>query len=129
MASTPAFNEENTKPDLWREAFAILSAVNQKQYEDCSTNMLEVLKQVRNHLLVPRELYLLTFDCLKKVQEATESKKQECVSKGWKLYRNKQGDEVKLRHVLEKLSVWVKGVINVIDIGVSFDKSGHAALP
>ena len=64
-----------------------------------------------------------------KVHEAAESKKQDCVSKGWKVYRNKQGEEVKLRHVLEKVVVWVKGIINVVDKGVSFDQSGHAALP
>ncbi len=46
-----------------------------------------------------------------------------------KVYRNKQGEEVKLRHVLEKVSVWVKGIINIVDVGVSFDQSGHAALP
>ena len=64
-----------------------------------------------------------------KVQETTESKKQDCISKGWKVYRNKQGEEVKLRHVLEKVSVWVKAIISVVDVGVSFDQSGHAALP
>lgn len=64
-----------------------------------------------------------------KVQETTESKKQDCVSKGWEVYRNKQGEEVKLRHVLEKVSVWVKGIINIVDVGVFFDQSGHAALP
>ena len=64
-----------------------------------------------------------------KVHEATESKKQDCVSKGWKLYRNKQGEEVKLRHVLAKVVVWVEGIINIVDMGVSFDQSGHAALP
>ena len=64
-----------------------------------------------------------------KVQEATESKKKDCISKGWKLYRNKKGEEVKLRHVLEKISTWVKTIIKVVDVGVSADQSGHATLP
>ena len=71
----------------------------------------------------------MTDDFFDKVHEATESRKQDCVSKGWKLYRNKQGEEVKLRHVLEKVAVWVKGIINIVDMGISFDHSGHAALP
>ena len=66
---------------------------------------------------------------LNKVQEATESKKELCVAEGWRIYRNKNGEEVKLRHVLEKISVWVKGIIKVFDVGVSMDQSGHAALP
>ena len=57
------------------------------------------------------------------------SKREQCVAKGWRLYRNKHGEEVKLRHVLEKISVWVKEIIKVIDVGVSMDQSGHAALP
>ena len=64
-----------------------------------------------------------------KVQEATESKQKDCVSKGWRVYRNKDGEEVKLRHVLEKISVWVKEIIKIVDVGVSLDQSGHAALP
>lgn len=66
---------------------------------------------------------------LNKVQEATESKKNLCVAKGWRIYRNKHGEEVKLRHVLEKVSVWVREIIKIIDIGVSLDQSGHTALP
>jgi len=42
---------------------------------------------------------------LNQVQEATKSKKELCVAKGWRIYRNKNGEEVKLRHVLEKISV------------------------
>lgn len=51
------------------------------------------------------------------------------MKKGWRIYRNKAGEDVKLRHVLEKISVWVKGIMSVIDMGVSLDKSGNAALP
>ena len=63
------------------------------------------------------------------IRVAAEDKKTLCVSKGWRVYRNKQGEEVKIRQVLEKLSVWVKGMLKVIDKGVAFDRSGHAALP
>ena len=64
-----------------------------------------------------------------KVQEATESNQKDCVSRGWRVYRNKNGEEVKLRHVLEKISVWVKEIVKIIDVGVSLDQSGYAALP
>lgn len=63
------------------------------------------------------------------VHEATENAKEACVAKGWNVYRKKNGEKLKLRHVLEKLSVWVESAIKVIDLGVSFDHSGHAALP
>ena len=66
---------------------------------------------------------------LDKVQKATKSSQDDCVKKGWKLYRNTKGEEVKLRHVLEKIHVWVGEIIKVVDIGVSADQSGHAALP
>lgn len=36
---------------------------------------------------------------------------------------------MKLRHVLEKVSVWITEVIKVVDVVISFDKSGQAALP
>jgi len=52
-----------------------------------------------------------------------------CIVKGWRIYRNKNNEDVKLRHVLERISVWVQGVTKVIDLGVSLDQSGHAALP
>lgn len=45
------------------------------------------------------------------------------------MYRNKQGEDVKLRHVLEKISAWVTEVVNIVDVPVSFDPSGHEALP
>ena len=45
------------------------------------------------------------------------------------MYRNKKGEEVKLLHVLQKLSTWVKEAMKIVDVGISFDQSGHAALP
>lgn len=64
-----------------------------------------------------------------KVHEATENTKEACLAKGWRVYRKKNGDVVKLRHILEKLSKWVEEAIKVVDLGVSFDQSGHSALP
>lgn len=63
------------------------------------------------------------------VQEATKNTKEACVAKGWRVYKKKNGEYVKLRYILEKLSVWVESAIKIVDLGVSFDKSGHAALP
>lgn len=66
---------------------------------------------------------------LDKIQKATKRSQEICVKKGWTIYRNKNGEEVKLRHVLEKIHVWVGEIIKIVDIGVSADQSGHAALP
>jgi len=63
------------------------------------------------------------------VRAATASKNQECVERGWRAYRKNNGEEVKLRYVLKKISVWVTKAIEIVDVGVSFDKSGYAALP
>ena len=52
MTPTPVSTEKALKPDLWKEAFASLSTEDQKQYEDCSSSMLSVLKQVCNLRLV-----------------------------------------------------------------------------
>lgn len=52
-----------------------------------------------------------------------------CVAKGWKVFRRKNGEEVKLRHVLEKISVWLQASVNLVDAVVSSDHSGHVAVP
>ena len=52
MAPTPERAKEAVKSDLWKEAFATLSPEDQKQYESCSSSMIDVLKQVCNHCLV-----------------------------------------------------------------------------
>lgn len=125
--------------DLWKLALSTLSVEDRKQFGDPSSNMLDVLKGV---CIVPSarraysasviiESYVFFADLcfVNKVQEATESNQKDCVSKGWTVYRNKDGEGVKLRHVLEKISVWVKEIIKIIDVGVSLDQSGYAALP
>ena len=66
---------------------------------------------------------------LNKVQEATTRRQEACIKKGWTVYRNKNGEEVKLLHILQKTSTWVKEAIKIVDVGVSFDQSGQAALP
>ena len=69
VASTmlvPLRTKEAVKQDLWREALANLNAEDQKQYQDCSSNMLEVLRQVRDpplsheklRYICPREIIL-----------------------------------------------------------------------
>lgn len=45
------------------------------------------------------------------------------------MFKNKKGEDVKLRHVLEKISVWVEGSIKLGDQLAAFDKSGQVALP
>ncbi|CAD6579294.1 MAG: hypothetical protein ASARMPREDX12_009118 [Alectoria sarmentosa] len=109
----------NRNLDLWMQALNTLSVEDRKQFDLPSSSMLDVLKSV-----------LFADLCFaNKVQEATESNQKDCVSRGWRVYRNKDGEEVKLRHVLEKISVWVKEIIKIIDVGVSLDQSGYAALP
>lgn len=36
---------------------------------------------------------------------------------------------MKVRHVLEQISTWVKDIMKIVDVPVSMDQSGHAALP
>ena len=74
-------------------------------------------------------LYSANISFIDKVQEATERRQKYCVDKGWTLYRNKKGEKVMLRHVLEKTHTWVGTIIKIVDVGVSADQSGHAALP
>ena len=125
--------------DLWMQALNTLSVEDRKQFDDPSSSMLDVLKNVCTvsstkraySVSVTIESYVFFADLwfVNKVQEATERNQKGCVSKGWRVYRNKDGEEVKLRHVLEKISVWVKEIIKIIDVGVLMDQSGYAALP
>ena len=74
-------------------------------------------------------LYSTDTSFIEKVQKATKTRQQDCIAKGWTLYRNKNGEKVMLRHVLEKIHIWVGTIIKIVDLGVSADQSGHAALP
>ncbi|KAK2798050.1 hypothetical protein FQN51_007975 [Onygenales sp. PD_10] len=94
--------------DPWAEAFSRLSPKDRAQFGGSGLGMLETLENI----------HVATKDC-----------KELCIKKGWRAYRNKNGEEVKLRHVLEKTSVWVTEMIKVADKVVSFDNTGLAALP
>ena len=52
MTPTPVRAKEAVKPNLWKEAFATLSPEDQTQYENCSSSMISILKQVCSHCLV-----------------------------------------------------------------------------
>ncbi|KAK4462623.1 ankyrin repeat-containing domain protein [Cladorrhinum samala] len=98
--------------DLWAEAVSQLKKEDRQECEAAaggvdSINMLGTLKQI----------------CAE-----TENEKQRCLDRGWAVY--KSGDkEIKLRHVLEKISVWVNEFIPIVDQAVKFDASGNAAMP
>ncbi|KAK3997931.1 hypothetical protein QBC44DRAFT_346703 [Cladorrhinum sp. PSN332] len=67
-------------------------------------------------------------DMLGTLKQAIESEKQCCIDKGWAVYKS-EGKEIKLRYVLEKISVWVNEIIPIVDQAVRFDASGNAAMP
>ncbi|KAI9040339.1 uncharacterized protein KD926_008296 [Aspergillus affinis] len=94
--------------DPWTEAFETLDPEDQKRLNKPDTSLLGILESVRND---------------------ADSRKEICRQKGWKVGENKHGEKVTLRHALEKVSVWVKETIKVVDVVVSMDKSGQAALP
>jgi uncharacterized coiled-coil DUF342 family protein len=57
-----------------------------------------------------------------------EEKRAECQKKGWTLYTNRKGKEVKVREVLDKISGFIKTFRDTVDVVVQYDP-GHAALP
>lgn len=126
-------SDDAKKPNPWEQAWKTLSDKDKKEHGLPSSRMLDVLKSVSRAYgaSTTNETHVCLADLsfVDKVQEVTEEKQKACVEKGWAVYRNKNGEEVKLRHVLEKTSVWVKELIKIVDVGVSADRSGHAALP
>ena len=120
---------------MWEQALAIFGTDNRTQYDSCSSDVHDVLKKVcyRSSVIVPVigriHKWPANTCSIGKVQEAIKDKKEYCVSKGRRIYRNKQDEEVKLRNVLEKISVRVDGIIKIINVGFTFDQSYHAALP
>ncbi|KAF4612479.1 hypothetical protein G7Y89_g15600 [Cudoniella acicularis] len=102
-----AGGSDATSEDTWAKAFGRLTSKDPELLNNLELGMLVILKGI---------------------QTETGSKKL-CEDKAWRVYWNKNGEEVKLRHVLEKISVWVTEIIKIVDFGVSFDKSGYAALP
>ncbi|KIW11611.1 hypothetical protein PV08_10913 [Exophiala spinifera] len=109
-AVPPQTKDQSTvsSKDPWEEAFDTLDIETQSQFKKDDTNLLGILRQI---------------------QTSTEENKALCLEKGWKAYRNKKGEDVKLRHVLEKISAWVTEIISIVEVPVSFDPSSHAALP
>ena len=65
-------------------------------------------------------------DILKKVLRIAEQKKQLCLSKRWKFERN--GEDIVLRDVVEKIIKWLHRFGTVGDIAMQFDPA-HASLP
>ena len=115
--------------DLWERAFATLTTEDRQQYDDCSWQMLDVLEEVtksRKHYKACRNK--LT-QLITKLRASTEAQKQACISNGWRSYRYKHGEEVKLRHVLEKVHVWVDGFIKIVDPGIKATQNWQVALP
>ena len=117
----------------WQQAWNTLSDKDKEQYGAPSSSMLGVLKSVCTAYSVSTTkqtiVHLADLSFVDKVQEVTESTQSEIIEKGWTIFRNKNGEKVKLRHVLEKTSRWVKDIITIIDLGVSLDPSGYASLP
>ncbi len=130
----PSSSGDDAKnPNPWEQAWKTLSDGDRKEHGLPSSSMLSVLKSVSKACSASAtnetRVCFADLSFVDKVQEVTEQKQKDCVKKGWTVYRNKNREEVKLRHVLEKTSVWVKELIKIIDVGVSADQSGHAALP
>ncbi|KAF9877519.1 hypothetical protein CkaCkLH20_05219 [Colletotrichum karsti] len=63
------------------------------------------------------------------IRESAEKAKQQCKEEGWTIRRTSSGREIKLRSLLEKISSWVSELVKIVDVGVAFDGSGHAAAP
>ena len=66
-------------------------------------------------------------DIVDSVLKEAETKKIECLRKRWK-FKRKNGDELILRDVFEKMANWVQKFKEVGDVAASFDPV-HAALP
>ena len=64
---------------------------------------------------------------LKDVLAAVEAKKQTCMKKRWK-YTNRNGDDVILRDIFEKMVRWVNKFKQVGDLAMQYDPT-HASLP
>lgn len=125
--------------DPWMSAVASLSEEDRMAFSGINSNILEDLKAVSTAL--PADLSKCCRTCLGEhdqpslhchhlqIQQATEDKKRVCEEKSWKIYTKKTGQKVTIRHLLEKLSVWVTESIKIVDTFISFDVSGHAAIP
>jgi hypothetical protein len=64
---------------------------------------------------------------LDEILDQVKTKKETCLSKGWK-YTNNSGKVVIIRDVLDKVISWIQKFKDIGDIVVQYDPS-HAALP
>ena len=62
------------------------------------------------------------------VLRAIADKRKECEKKQWVLFTNKEGKQVRVRDVVDKVSGWVDQFIRIEDAAVQYDPA-HAALP
>jgi hypothetical protein len=90
----------------WQAALKTLSDEDQKRFTDANSNHRWVLQEV-----------------LQKV----ETKKADCIKNMWK-FKRKNGDEIILRDIFEKMVKWVDKFKDVGDAVVNYDPV-HAALP
>jgi hypothetical protein len=96
-----------SKPqNLWDDALARLSDDERQKIRSTQTDKRNVLNEV---LVI------------------VEEKKTKCMENGWK-FKNRKGETVIVRGVLEKVVTWIDKFKDVGDLVVSYDP-GHAALP
>lgn len=62
------------------------------------------------------------------IRKTVEKAQKDCEKKQWKLYTNRNGEEVLLRDKLSKVAQWLVEFEKVGDAVVQFDPS-HATLP
>lgn len=95
---------------LWNEAFENLSEDDKKVLR----NGIDISKL--NARTMPTQ-----------VLASVEEKKNECIRKQWR-FTKKNGDEIMLREVFEKMSSWINKFQEVGDVVTQYDPA-HAALP
>ena len=93
--------------DLWASAFAELGPEDQNQLQP------EYLQQNQSALL-------------QSLSSLLQDKQQLSHSKKWK-YTNRKGEKIHLQDVFQKISLYVKKFVQVVDVAVQYDP-GHAAL-
>ncbi|KPM43212.1 hypothetical protein AK830_g3350 [Neonectria ditissima] len=87
------------------------------------------LKAEDRHEIEESQLEENKIQSLEDLRRSVEEQKQRCIDKGWIIHKTASGKEIKLRYVLEKICSWISELVRVVDVGVAFDSSGHAAAP
>jgi hypothetical protein len=57
-----------------------------------------------------------------------EEKRNDCLKRQWTLYTKSDGEQVKVRDVIDKVADSIKSFRDMVDAAVQYDP-GHAALP